>query len=610
MIFIYESQLNVDSDCLEKYKSFHSLDEACRIYKFLYSLKIELIERLSEIHFFYLSGKDITYYKEIFSKFAPEIETYNKQIDINLLFQENRNIFPSVSEIQDPRKLVLIKNLIRKTHFVEIPEHKEHFLRNYYNSDLLINLLLTGNVSQDIIANHIDKKKIKSFSSYERMNIKEQEGPAEIEIEQLLDIVEKLKLLNHERFLSIPEELTAEIYRFKPTRLMSIFNDSLFSKLDEIRNKKLTRLQIIGKDNFLSNRVVDELLKGYRYIFYDLLEGIPVIAKKNMSWVFFNFDLINDSIKYFELNENVNSITRSFYIIMQSSKKIIINYFKDYMDIKLPEKENINRVISDIILTLLEENRVIASDFYLAYMIVQKNSFSKLISDIDRIEDLDFILKQIQRIPINELWENPYLWYYIVTELKNRKLNKLQDNTCPIICNFVKNKWSIYGLKQNSSFDLPDSLGIRYMLLLIYFYHEHNYKDRINASVLRLLANNFEKISDDVSFKGVDDSTDAKSIKYCIENIDPKNPENDPVQRFCNDSIKDSINYFWYVQTSLDKFEIIDSRFSKELYDKMVNLTDKFENEFEPKHKSKSHPKSSRPKVYSEPKIQRNLLDS
>jgi|GEM_PF-4422288 hypothetical protein len=592
MLFIYELQKPIDIHCIDDYKFCYSLNEACDQYKFLYNLDIELIKEIQEIHFIYTDNLDETLYKNTFSTFSPILSDYshrkNEHYNLYKFIFENNNIFPSISELADLRKRELITKLIRNVKFIKVLENAFSLIRSYSNSEIIIFLPFRKEITNQILDNAKEVKKILLFSDSKQMKIKEGIPAFEMESDLYFEIREKLSIVAEER---VDDYENPGIYSFRTMSLYEIFPNTLLTALTNVYNKDLKRLKINGDQIYLAKRFIHHLLRSeVTPLYYSLQLEIPQLTCENSPLVFSDFDKLNNNTQYRELELLTKKINLLTYIILHSSQKRLIEYFKDFYEIDLPDRQNVENVISRILLTFLDENRVLVSEQYKLSSLIENNSFSRLLTNFENLDDLNKVTQMFHKISPSDLYSNTEMWYYIISKLKELKTKDKKKT--PIIERSkiifaVEGKFiKIFGLsRKDLIFNYSTSLGLKYIMILISIYNHYGYKYPVASSTLKILAYNLDHKPSQAFIDDRDIENDRKSILDCVNRT-----KNDVrIARFCEEHVDYSKYKYCFDPMGEIECEVIHSKIPKGFFDEIPELEKKYEKDIAERQKSKKN---------------------
>lgn len=486
MIFIYELQEAIPLDCESDYKICYPISEGTNQYKFLYKLDSILLKKIEQIYFIYKKGFELKLYNDTLTYYSAIAKNQKERL---LKKIDELNALPNCDEIEDASKRNVIEELIRNQKFVEVEDYRQ-FLKNYcHEKELIINIPYKGRMTNGILQNISDAKRLKMFSNSEQMKSKGKLRITEVKSELYLEIDKKLKKIAAEK-RDNPKHIQE---RYWPKPLLDIFNDTLLSDLSLVINEEKTRLQVLGEDAFLAFRFIQQLFLRKQSsltdtpFYHDLRLGVPLQMNPHKHSAFFYFHVLkNNSEECRKLSECIAIVDNDLCVVLQSANKNNFHYFIKYYDIELPDRENIEKVITSVFIAFLVEKNPLNRDYHKLRSLIDSNAFLILLKGINNLENLNTVLEKLKRVDIEKLWIDTDLWYFIVNELRQLDENdqSKKDPKQIILFDFNNGIWNItiHGVMSSHI----DSLGIKYLACVVCYYKFYTKKIHV-SDLMRLV---------------------------------------------------------------------------------------------------------------------------
>jgi hypothetical protein len=306
----------------------------------------------------------------------------------------------------------------------------------------------------------------------------------------------------------------------------------------------MKRLRINGEERLLALRCINHLLSSQTPLYYDLASGIPTMVTDSDSLVFLSYDSIIESEDYKKLYHLTKNFDLSKYIILQAFRNKYSEYFNNYEEIDLPNSEAIHKIISELFVALLWEKNKISEDIHLLYSLLNSNSFAELFKKAPKLEHIEKVISKLEKLTPVDLYQNVDLWYCIITEIEKLEKNlKTRDSykiKKKIRFEYIYNYWEISGLGKTITLPYDKSMGIKYLVLLIFQYQFVN--KPIDVSSLRLKA----QTMDDKASNKIKNDINIDNDRLAIHDGLKRVKENSLIKEFCENYIFHEKFDYWF----------------------------------------------------------------
>ena len=457
-----------------------SLQFALKISKLLYSLNNSLYKDIQAIYIF---STDKSINQNIFKEFNIDFSFYFKEkIEYaNSLFLQFLN--PEELNSLKPEKKERINRLISRAQFFNTLEEI-----NASNSFLcylpLINInnpLLTSFQNLFMVADSI---KVSNWSIGKQTTISALEY---YEIKKVLD--ENVHNFQLEEW---------EEYTYKHAPFINQFGDDYFEKVRDITigERVTNKAYFHGEDFLVARKTIDYYMTDSNYYKHDLRNGLNKISDKVDKIMFANIDYLDDN----SLNEFSKKIwpleIKSTKIAIQGLKIDLDFYLDNFYDVRIPDSDMIQNVLSKLFISLLIEKNKLKGDVRKLYQILKINGFKDLLININYISGLDKIINKIYIVEVEDLLYHPEFWVKFQIEASTLKsdisFTKEKIVSADIDHWQLNEKNGTWTIVKNGEVLISSHSNSFTYLAMILKYHETHEWESIHGNILQRAVQKFE----------------------------------------------------------------------------------------------------------------------
>ena len=175
---------------------------------------------------------------------------------------------------------------------------------------------------------------------------------------------------------------TWEEYSYRHPPFLKNLEHNYFNNLQNIITQQVKRIYFHGAQFLIAEKSIRYFMQDDNFQKYDLRKGIFNIDTKGSKYLFANIDKLT--------GEEINKFAKEIRPIEQQMKKIAIQglkidldfYLNFYRNIKIPDIEEVQKVITSLFIALLIDQNKIDGDIRTLYNIIVNNGFRVLLRDL------------------------------------------------------------------------------------------------------------------------------------------------------------------------------------------------------------------------------------